>query len=144
MYSPQLLMWVERWGGEWRETGAGERKRERERESERERQDLDMDRGWGRTLRDTRSKRGKDQSDQLSDQGQSYEVHIRSSYLIQIQSFEWLHRGGYVQLTARIACLALCCSEGPDVLAKCQCSRWPVPKSVHHNKVTHVRCVRVN
>lgn len=41
-----------------------------------------------RTLRDTRSKREKDQRDQFSDQGQSYEVHIPSSYLIQIQSFE--------------------------------------------------------
>ena len=60
-------------------------KRREASERESERQDLDMDRG---EAGDTRSKRGKDQSDQLSDQGQSYEVHILSSYLIQIQSFE--------------------------------------------------------
>lgn len=42
-----------------------------------------------RTLRDTRSKREKKyRLDQLSDQGQSYEVHFPSSYLIQIHSFE--------------------------------------------------------
>lgn len=47
-----------------------------------------MDRGEA-GLRDTRSKREKDQSDQFLGQGQSYGVHIPSSYLIQIQSFEF-------------------------------------------------------
>ena len=98
MYSPQLLMWVERWAWEWREE-----KRARGREG-----GFRHGQRWSGTLRDTRSKREKDQSDQLSDQGQSYELHIPSSYLTQISSFEWLHGEWYVWFPALITCLALC------------------------------------
>lgn len=82
---------------------------------------------WSRTLRDSRSKRGKDQSDQFSDQGQSYEVYTSSSYLIQIQSSEWLHR----KLTRIFDCpySMSCTTYGfPVVLAKWQCSHWSLFK----------------
>lgn len=81
-----------------------ERKTEGERQHEQE---------WSRTLRDTRSKREKDQRDQLSNQGQSYEVHILSSYLIQIHCFEWL-RGEWCPPCP----FSLTCLECSSVLAK--------------------------
>lgn len=58
------------------------------RGGEGERLDLDMGGGEAALWAVQDQKEGKDQSNQFSDQGQSHEVHIPCSYLIQIPTFE--------------------------------------------------------
>lgn len=80
MYSPLLLMRIEKVskknGEKW------------VREEDGERLDLDMGGGEAALWAVQHQKKGKDQSNQFSDQGQRHEVHIPCSYLVQIPTFE--------------------------------------------------------